>query len=137
MATVGVVDGAAADAVAGAAETVACDAIGDVGPDAEGLGTDETFRPSGEVAAAGVDTMDSLRVVDDAPIDLGATGAAIVDAAVTGTTIGAAADATDDLVVAADAFVGTPAEEFVDSGGMAPAAGGATADITGAFEGAR
>lgn len=123
VATVGVLDGAAADAVAGAAEMVACDAIGDFAPDAEGLGTDETIRPSGEVAAAGVDTKDSLRVVDDAPIDLGATGAPTVDAAVTGATIGAAADATDDLVIAADAFVGTPAEESVDSRGMAPAAG--------------
>lgn len=137
VALAGVVAGTADGAVAGAAEEIDCDTTGDVVPDADGLGTDETFGPSGEAAAAGVDISDSLRVVDDVPVALGATGAATVDAAATGATAGAAPEATDALEVAEDAFISTPAVGFVDRGGMAPADSGAAADTAGAFEGAR
>lgn len=139
VATAGVSAGAAADAVGGAPETVACDTTCDGAPDADGLGTDETFGPTGTAASAEAGASDTLRVVDDAVVALSASGAATVDAAAAGATAGAAADEADTLEEVADweDLIGSPADELVDDERRAPAAGGAPADTAGAFAGAR
>lgn len=139
VATAGVAAGAAAGAIGGAAETVACDTTCDGAPDADGLGTDETFGPTGAAAAADAGASDTLRVVDDAVVALSASGAATVGTAAAGATAGAPADETDALEEVADweDLIGTPADDFVKDEGRAPAAGGAPVDTAGAFAGAR
>lgn len=139
VATAGFAAGAAASSVGEAAETVAWDTICDGAPAADDPGTDETSGPTGAAVAADAGASDTFRVVDDAVVALSASGAATVDAAAAGATAGAAADATDALeeVASWEDLIGTPADEFVDGDGRAPAADGAPADTAGVFAGAR
>lgn len=127
--------GAAAAAVAGAPETIDGGTIGEVAPIADVLGTDEACGLS--AAAARADALDSLRVIDDAPVALDVREADAEDAVATGVSAGAAVDETDTLDVTEDDFIGSPATEFVDGGDMAPVDGIAPTDTAGAFVGAR